>query len=443
MGYLVGIHFRLWTYLLGILALVATGILVYRLFRLLEPARPQAALLTGLFCAVEWHLVWAAVSGMETMLFIALSLGLLDAFLTQTEAVRRGPVDRPASLEYEARFVRSIGIGLLAGILVLTRPEGLGLAGLVFAGLLLFPRPAGRQEVRARLVTAGVALLAFAAILTPYVLFNLEVSGSPWPNTFHAKQTEYQSGGPFLHRLWRVLSPTLVGAQVLLVPGFLYAAYETVRRRAWPALVPLLWWLGFLVVYALRLPVGYQHGRYIMPTIPILILYGAWGTALLVRPRSSRLLERVISRAIPFALGILAVGFLFRGALAYRDDVAFIQEEMVATAFWLNDHTAPGDLLAVHDIGAVGYYTDRPLLDLAGLITPEVIPFMTDTDLLTAWMLQQGADYTVFFPDFSSTYAALAVSPEMAEVYCTDYEWTQSTGHENMCVYEVLHLDNP
>ena len=38
----------------------------------------------------EWHLVWAAVSGMETMLFIALSLGLLDAFLTQTEAVRRG-----------------------------------------------------------------------------------------------------------------------------------------------------------------------------------------------------------------------------------------------------------------------------------------------------------------------------------------------------------------
>jgi hypothetical protein len=442
-GYLVGIDFRLWAYLLGAAALVATAILVYRLFRHLEPKRSRAALLVGLFCAVEWHLVWAAVSGMETMLFTALSLGLLDAFLTQVEATRRGPVDRPASLEYEARLVRSVGIGLLSGILVLTRPEGLGLAGLVFAGLLLFPRASGWQEIRSRLFTVGVAFIAFAIVLAPYVAFNLNTSGSPWPNTFYAKQIEYQTGGSFLLRLWRVLSPTLVGAQVLLVPGFLYAAYEAVRRRTWPALLPLLWWLAFLIAYALRLPVGYQHGRYTMPTIPIFILYGAWGTAVLLSPRSPHLLSRVVSRALPIAIGLLALVFLGRGALAYRDDVAFIEGEMVATAFWLNDNTSPGDLLAVHDIGAVGYYTDRPLLDLAGLITPEVIAFMTDADLLMEWMLEQGADYAVFFPDFSPTYAALAAHSKLEQLHCTGYAWTRSTGHENMCVYRVLDPDMP
>ncbi|MCL7453448.1 MAG: hypothetical protein M8467_10425, partial [Anaerolineae bacterium] len=110
---------------------------------------------------------------------------------------------------------------------------------------------------------------------------------------------------------------------------------------------------------------------------------------------------------------------------------------------WLNDNTSPEDLLAVHDIGAVGYYTDRPLLDLAGLITPEVIPFMTDAELLMAWMIEQGADYAVFFPDFSPAYARLAAHAQLQQVHCTGYAWTRSTGHENMCVYRVLHRDTP
>jgi hypothetical protein len=110
---------------------------------------------------------------------------------------------------------------------------------------------------------------------------------------------------------------------------------------------------------------------------------------------------------------------------------------MVATARWLEQNTEPGDLLAVHDIGAVGYLVDRPLLDLAGLITPEVIPFMTDADRLVDWMLQEGADYAVFFPDFSATYDQLAQDPRMERVHCSGYAWTRAQEHENMCVYRV------
>src|SRR5690606_33949171 len=32
----------------------------------------------------------------------------------------------------------------------------------------------------------------------------------------------------------------------------------------------------------------------------------------------------------------------------------------------------PGELVACHDIGALGFFADRPLLDLAGLGTPEI-----------------------------------------------------------------------
>jgi hypothetical protein len=218
----------------------------------------------------------------------------------------------------------------------------------------------------------------------------------------------------------------------------LLACTHLVRRRLWPATLPLVWWLALLAAYALRLPVDYQHGRYTMPTIPLLLLYGTWGTTLLLRPHSPSLWRRVLSRATPLAIALLALLFWGRGALAYRDDVGFIEGEMVATARWLEDNTQPGEVVAVHDIGAVGYLLDRPLLDLAGLITPEVIPFMTDAGRLIEWMIEQDAAYALFFADFSPTYARLATDPRLQPIYCTGYAWTRSMGHENMCVYRVV-----
>ncbi|MGD8473107.1 MAG: hypothetical protein PVH59_03225 [Anaerolineae bacterium] len=446
-GYLLRVDFRIWTYLLGALSLAATGWLAYRLFLRLPPfqqrsaqvSQAAAALLAGLFCALEWHLVWAAASGMETIFFTALSLALVEYFYSQM-AMRRSP-QGPASVQKEQSMVSAVGIGLLGGLLVLTRPEGLVLAGMVTLGLMIWPRPTDRGRLLSRLVATGLCLLAFAVVLAPYLAFNLRASGAIFPNTFYAKQVEYLSELVLPVRLWRVLRPTLVGAQVLLLPGFGYAAYLLIRRREWPALLPLVWWLALLSVYALRLPVNYQHGRYLMPSIPWLIIYGLWGTAASLRPRSRALVVRVLSRGTPVAIAVLVLIFWARGAQAYSAAVAFIEGEMVAMAQWLEENTAPDTIIAVHDIGAVGYLTDRPLLDLAGLITPEVIPIMTDAEKLAEWMLERGASYAVFFPDFSSTYQQLDTM--FQRVHCTDFSWTRAAGHENMCVYLVADGASP
>ncbi len=439
-GYMLGVDPRLWAYLWGAVSLAAAGWLTYRLLLRLDARRLTAALLAGSLAAVEWHLVWAAASGMETILFTALTLALIEYFFSQVSA-RRSP-QVPGAMQREQAIVSAIGIGLLGGVLTFTRPEGLALTALVIGGLLLFPPPS-RAEINFRLMTGAVSLLALVLILTPYLWFNWNTAGSIFPNTFYAKQAEYRLAGGFLARFWRVLRPTLVGAQVLLLPGFGHALYRLARRRDWPALLPFVWWLGFLIVYAWRLPVAYQHGRYAIPTIPILILYGVWGTAGLLQPRSAHLAVRVLSRAAPLALAALALLFWFRGGIAYRDDVGFIENEMVAMSRWLNEHTATEALIAVHDIGAVGYLTDRPLLDLAGLISPQVIPFISDAERLMDWMLAQGADYAVFFPDFSPTYARLAADPRLEVVYCTGYAWTRAQGRENLCAYRLLVGSQP
>ena len=448
-GYMLGMDFRTWAYVLGGFSLAATAWLAYRLFLRLPPLEqlssqvslPVAALLTGLFCAIEWHLVWAAASGMETIIFTALSLALVEYFSSQVQ-MRRLP-EGPASLQKEQAIVSAVGIGLLAGVLVLTRPEGLVLAGMVLLGLVVFPRPTDRSQLLPRLMAAGLSLLALAGVLAPYIAFNLRTSGAIWPNTFYAKQAEYLSNWPLHVRFWRVLSPTLVGAQVLLLPGFCYAVYLLVRRRAWSALLPLAWALAILSVYALRLPVNYQHGRYMMPIIPWLLLYGTWGTFLILRPRSPNLVARVLGRGVPVAIALLAVLFWGRGALAYGDDVGVIEGEMMAMARWVDQHTPPGTIIAVHDIGAIGYVTDRPLLDLAGLITPEVIPIITDAEKLADWMLDRGAGYAVFFPDFSPTYEDLHEDVRLEQLHCTGYAWTQEAGIENMCAYRLAGGSRP
>ena len=104
-GYLIGLPFRFWTYGLGIILLGLTGWTMARLARHLFPQNRQVGLWVGLFCVFEWHLGWAAVSGMETVLFIWLSALLVERYIAVV------------SRENETQqFSHFFGLGLLGGL---------------------------------------------------------------------------------------------------------------------------------------------------------------------------------------------------------------------------------------------------------------------------------------------------------------------------------------
>jgi hypothetical protein len=107
---------------------------------------------------------------------------------------------------------------------------------------------------------------------------------------------------------------------------------------------------------------------------------------------------------------------------------------MVATAHWLAEQTAPEALLAVHDIGAVGYFSQRPLIDLAGLVTPEIIPIMRDEAALLDFIQAHQVDYLVTFP---SWYPDLTRSQALRLVYQTGAPWAPRAGGDNMAVYRL------
>ncbi len=446
-GYLFRLPYDWWAWGMGVVCLALTGWLAHRVSARLFPDERWIAPVVGFLCVGEWHLVWASVSGMETILYVALSLALVD---------RLPPIFTGADVPRDCvhPVVRTWAvIGLLGGLLVLTRPEGIILVGLVvlWGGWLVIR---GCWTLRHALRAAGAALVPLTLLMTPYVLLNLQLSGRLWPNTLYAKQAEYaaQLAVPFLLRLARVVLPPFTGFQLLLVPGLLVSIWKISRRCLSPSSLPsipcfpghlilLLYSAAHLLLYALRLPVTYQHGRYLFPIIPAIILYGVPGSLHWLRRRHPTFWRRVIGRSWLLATGILTLAFLAVGARAYAKDVQIIQSEMVTVAQWLFEHTEPDEWIAAHDIGAIGYFAHRPILDLAGLVSPEVVPVIAAESELAEFILASPARYLVTAPGWP--YEFVTRHPRVRFLYSTGSHWTRAEGLNNCSVYRLPSSDRP
>jgi hypothetical protein len=374
----------------------------------LKEARGAWPLAAACLVVFEWHLTWAAVSGMEVLLF---SL-LVVAFLRDLDAL-------PA---------RPIRAGVWLGLSVWVRPDGLLLVVALAWWTVQRWRAGGTAALRDAALSLGSALPFLAAFL----LFNVSFQGSPWPNTFAAKQAEYavERLEPLATRYAEQALAVLTGALVLLLPGIVRTAVGAIRQGGWARLTPLVWVAAHWGAYALRLPVVYQHGRYAMPTIPILIVAGMEGMARWMQPGLPTRARRILDTSWKGSLAAGALAFWVLGSAAYGRDVAVIETEMVATARWIAAETEPEALVAAHDIGALGFYGQREILDLAGLVSPEVAGFLRDEERLADYLDARGADYLMTFPGW---YPRLVARAE--RVFTTSATVSPALGGENMAVY--------
>ena len=374
-GYALRLDYAIWTLALNAVLLGALAWLTYKL---------TGHWWAGALAAIEWHLAWAAASGMETILFCVLAIAVWVI------ATKGGS---------------PVWGGVLTGLSVWTRPDGLLL--LPFIGWSVWAQDgegllgaALSHRVKRLSRLAGGA----AAILIPYFVFNIVLSGQVWPNTFFAKQAEY---AVLFERVpgWRlageIFASPFVGALLLLLPGIALGA-----RGRW---IQLLWVCTFLLSYALRLPVAYQHGRYLIPVIPMLIVAGSEGLARWVQLNAAAMGRRVLSRAWVSGVGAAAAAFWLVGASALVADLTVIDSEMVATAKWAAANVPSGSVVAAHDIGALGYFAQVQLIDLAGLVSPDVIPLMNDEARLWGFVQQNGAEYLITYPGWCPGFTREAV----------------------------------
>jgi hypothetical protein len=293
-------------------------------------------------------------------------------------------------------------------------------------------------------------------------LFSLCTSGHILPNTYHAKAViNLLPDRDFLSIAARYLildNPLLLPFYVLGVMLLLWPALGGSRGRvvsvrsgisgtsqtSYASLLSL-WSMGLPLVYAFLHAVLYQHGRYLIPLIPCNAVIGVVGLLaarrLAVRrgwlPRQADQASRLV---ILITLLIIA-GTAWRlptMANLYAWNVDNINKMHVALGQWVAEHAPPDALLALNDIGAITYISERPVLDLAGLVTPEVVPLLRLPDRevrLAEFMAAQGVEYVIIFPNW---FPDLAARGDVLEpVHQVTLERNTICGGQTMVVYQT------
>jgi len=403
-GFLIGLAPYVWTYLLGWAVLTILAVYAEKFARRLVPSYRSPIPWAGLFFVFAWHLTWSAVSGMETLLHGLLILLVLGSLIDGSR--------------------RYLTLGFLTGLSIWVRPDGLTLLGPI-----LFVALSTEQTWRQRGEAFFKTLIGFGSLFLPYLLFNLALSGNPMPNTFYAKQAEFAPFWqtlPFRERVKDYLWPIIASPFLVLIPAALIWLAKRIRAQHWGALASLIWVFGYFAIYFARLP-AYQHGRYMIPALPVMYLWGILGLLEIVTsPKANRRLGFLWQ----VATVALCIGFEFTGARQNAYDIYWIESEMVTTAQWIQQNVPPDARLAVHDIGALGYYVPNPLVDLAGLITPDVVPFIRDEGRLAGFLDSRSVDYLVSFP---SLYPQLTAQRE--SLFEAGLKFDALHFDENMHVY--------
>jgi arabinofuranosyltransferase len=440
-AYRLGGGFPIAGQLLSSVCFLASVVVTYLLATQLTGKR-WAGWFAGMVVATNGRMVWAGLSALETCLFATLSLAAIGAHLSDRVARR-----------YRLRTA------VLFGLAALSRPEGYLLFALAMADAVLqgpksetqSPEQGARDTQYAIRNTQYVfrilysiwrvlpAALVFAAIVLPYLVFSLRTSGHLLPNTYHAKAVvDFVPDRDFLS----IAARYLILDNPLLLPFYVLGIGALLRRA------PLLssWSAGLPVVYAFLHAALYQHGRYLIPLIPsnaVISLAGLLEARRLAQRRGWRWRGLFTpGRAGAVLIGLLVVagtGWRLPEMMnAYAWNVDNINRMHVSLGEWAKAHTPPDAVLALNDIGAIAYVSERTVVDLAGLVTPEVVPLLNAPDRderLVELMAERGVGYVVIFPDWFPDLAAR--SDVLEPVHQVTLERRTVTGGETMVVYEA------
>lgn len=403
LGYFFKIDVFLWAFVLGSVLLVGVGILAIKVFQGMDPSLSWL----GLFFLMEWHFNWASLSGMETILATFVVMGVYYLL-----AKRR--------VGWEVSGFLAASIWIRPDLLTLMLPVSIS------ALLTVIPRSPAKTK---RLLPFSVMILSVFA----YLVFNRSTSGAWLPTTFYAKQAEYAElrALPFGLRAWQQFSTPLIGGGSLLLFGFVARIRETIKNRDWPGMSWIGWYFVMVGLYAARLPVTYQHGRYMMPAMAVYFLLGLEGSLGFFHwLNEQRKLGWILIRTGTISWILVTISFWGLGARTYANDVQLIETQMVDVAKWVKKNLPPESRVAVHDIGAVGYFTQVDLVDLAGLINPEVIPFLRDEHKLAEYLDEKQVEYLICFPDW---YPSLTQG--LTVLYQADERAVRDFGRFPMSIY--------
>jgi hypothetical protein len=382
----------------------------------------------------------------HTLAVVAFAAGLWAAVvLVWREGLRRGAGVETAigaTLVLSASYLwvaagsePAVVLGLLAGSAVLAerRPAGrwrssrLDLVSGVLAGLAIWYRPDAVIGVAA----LGVLLwlerrrlpwrwaLAAAGTLGVGLVAARLWFGSFGPDTLEAKRAMAEARqdaglhtftGPiaFWERAAGVLHRHFGSGWLVLVGLGIAGLWPLFARGGRAVRTLVAYGVGVAVGYPL-LGVSFFHWYSVPPAVVMLLgagaLAGAFGKAAadaVFPPQGAGPLSAlrvplgVVAGALVLALPLAT--FLPRAKLWLGSEASSGRYDTFRDAgIWIREHSEPDDRIAYGEIGNLAYWSQRPLDDLLGLVTPEAIPYVRVSDGVGAF-LRRPPDFFIDHP---------------------------------------------
>jgi hypothetical protein len=164
-GYWLSLNPLAWAYFLGWGLLAGISLMGARSMGWLLVDGEKWGIWAGCLLALEWHLVWAAASGMETLAFAFIIL-LVLALPVRFDREETDP-DKGA-----AGLWQWLGLGVLVGLGVWIRPDGISLLAALGFTIML-----GKYQPELKLRIVLLVGVGFLVLFIPYLWFNHSLSG--------------------------------------------------------------------------------------------------------------------------------------------------------------------------------------------------------------------------------------------------------------------------
>ena len=332
----------------GLLALALSWLLARRL----TTNGGIVALVAAFHLAISPVLVQHSVSGLETAFFAV----LLIAAVLLAAAEPRG-------------WIRGALLAVCI-LLAMTRPEGPFVVGIVLATRALQARFRGGAWRAA----AG-DLLAFAILFGSYFVWRWSYFGLPFPNTFYAK-TQGGTHGLIDGAQYILSFARDSGGALFLGLALVPLATGRVSRLYTIALAATVAVFIFAFASGGDWMFHYRFFAHVLPVLLALVAAGLDVVLALPRPGTFRALFLYATLALvllathlSLANTELGIARMVLPALARHNYLSQNYEEL---GRWLHDNTPPESSVAISDVGAVGYFSERRILDMFGLIDPHI-----------------------------------------------------------------------
>jgi len=315
----------------------------------------------------------------ETPLYLALGLFSIYFFL-------------------EEKYIPS---SLLSGLMVVTRPDGVLLPFI----LVLYYFSKERKINYKFIIGAGIIICLWFGFAWFYF-------GDPLPVTLMVKQSQGEMA------ISQLFPAGFIGLLKNYAQNKVYWIYfiisllgiaKLTKKQYLPLWIIVSWNALYFLAYTV-LGVS-RYFWYYAPLVPTFILLSAAGLEWLKLVKISKVRNVIFLLLLIFTLSFQLIGL--RNLRTYKDKRIDTYREV---GTWVSKNTPFDSKIGVLEVGIIGYYSDRTMIDFAGLIQPDVAKQMKNTSTYqetSIWAIQHyKPNYLILHENFFSNEIPITISDQ-------------------------------